>query len=184
MSAQCGIFFNGLYLPIANRHGDQLRCAIAAAGRFCDRPCIAHPRCNNNRYGYFAYVGYSNATYTFRLSDRSKTRLDSDDGGALTMPQPVVGRVPATMSLPSNATSIRADITDTFSCDGKIYGYYADVDNDCQIFHICLPVTYADGKENMFRWSFVCPDETIFSQVSVWHRTVVLASIFGLILLC
>lgn len=76
-----------------------------------------------------------------------------------------VSRIPATMSLPSNATAIRADITDTFSCDGKIYGYYADVDNDCQIFHICLPVTYADGKENMFRWSFVCPDETIFSQV-------------------
>lgn len=77
----------------------------------------------------------------------------------------VVSRIPSTMSLPSNATAIRADITDTFSCDGKIYGYYADVDNDCQIFHICLPVTYADGKENMFRWSFVCPDETIFSQV-------------------
>lgn len=85
-----------------------------------------------------------------------------------------VSRIPSTMTLPSNATAIRAEITDTFSCDGKIYGYYADVDNDCQIFHICLPVTYADGKENMFRWSFVCPDETIFSQVGravfVWLK--------------
>lgn len=72
----------------------------------------------------------------------------------------------STLSLPSNATSIRADITDGFSCENKIYGYYADVENDCQIFHVCLPVTYADGKENTFRWSFICPEETIFSQVT------------------
>lgn len=71
-----------------------------------------------------------------------------------------------TLTLPSNATSIRADITDNFSCANKSYGYYADVENDCQIFHVCLPVTYADGKENTFRWSFICPEETIFSQVS------------------
>lgn len=69
------------------------------------------------------------------------------------------------LSLPSNATSIRSDISDNFSCTGKIYGYYADVDNDCQIFHVCLPVTYADGKEQLFRWSFICPEETTFNQV-------------------
>ncbi|XP_068149031.1 probable serine/threonine-protein kinase kinX [Drosophila tropicalis] len=72
----------------------------------------------------------------------------------------------STLTLPSNATSIRADITDNFSCTNKTYGYYADVENDCQIFHVCLPVTYADGKENIFRWSFICPEETIFNQES------------------
>lgn len=46
------------------------------------------------------------------------------------------------LTLPSNATSIRSDITDNFSCAGRPYGYYADVENDCQIFHVCLPVTY------------------------------------------
>lgn len=46
------------------------------------------------------------------------------------------------LTLPSNATSIRSDITDNFSCVGRSYGYYADVENDCQIFHVCLPVTY------------------------------------------
>lgn len=75
-----------------------------------------------------------------------------------------------TLTLPSNATSIRADITDNFSCSNKTYGYYADVENDCQIFHVCLPVTYADGRENTFRWSFICPEETIFSQVNVQER--------------
>ncbi|XP_034658123.1 titin [Drosophila subobscura] len=71
-----------------------------------------------------------------------------------------------TLTLPSNATSIRADITDNFSCANKTYGYYADVENECQIFHVCLPVTYADGRENTFRWSFICPEDTIFSQES------------------
>lgn len=73
----------------------------------------------------------------------------------------------SSLTLPSNATSIRADITDNFSCENKPYGYYADVENDCQIFHVCLPVTYADGKENTFRWSFICPEETVFSQVII-----------------
>lgn len=37
------------------------------------------------------------------------------------------------LTLPSNATSIRSDITDNFSCQGRPYGYYADVENDCQV---------------------------------------------------
>lgn len=34
------------------------------------------------------------------------------------------------LTLPSNATSIRSDITDNFSCANRRYGYYADVEND------------------------------------------------------
>ena len=36
---------------------------------------------------------------------------------------------------------------------------------DAKIFHICYPVTYADGEEEMFKWSFICPNGTIFDQV-------------------
>ncbi|XP_055325050.1 uncharacterized protein LOC129579221 [Sitodiplosis mosellana] len=75
----------------------------------------------------------------------------------------VVNRL-SRLTLPSNATSIRSDITDNFSCRGRSYGYYADVENDCQIFHVCLPVTYPDGQERQFRWSFICPEETTFNQ--------------------
>jgi hypothetical protein len=69
------------------------------------------------------------------------------------------------LGLPSNATSIRSEITDSFSCDSRIYGYYADVDNECQLFHVCLPVQFADGKEKIFKWCFICPEETVFNQV-------------------
>jgi hypothetical protein len=69
------------------------------------------------------------------------------------------------LGLPSNATAIRENIVDTFSCDGKVYGYYADVDNECQLFHICYPVQLADGTSTIYKWSFICPAETIFNQV-------------------
>jgi len=71
------------------------------------------------------------------------------------------------LGLPSNSTSIRANIVDTFDCTGKVYGYYADVDNDCQVFHVCLPQTFADGSEKMFKWSFICGEDTIFNQESL-----------------
>uniref|UniRef100_A0A1B0FUZ8 Putative secreted protein n=1 Tax=Lutzomyia longipalpis TaxID=7200 RepID=A0A1B0FUZ8_LUTLO len=69
------------------------------------------------------------------------------------------------LMLPSNATSIRADISDGFSCENRDYGYYADVANDCQIFHVCLPVMFANQrKSRTYQWSFICPEETLFSQ--------------------
>ncbi|XP_045582934.1 U-scoloptoxin(01)-Cw1a [Procambarus clarkii] len=43
----------------------------------------------------------------------------------------------------------------TFSCEERPYGYYADVEADCQAFHICL---------NDLKWSFLCPNQTLFNQ--------------------
>ena len=34
-----------------------------------------------------------------------------------------------------------------------------------QLFHICYPVAYPDGQEEMLKWSFICPNQTIFDQV-------------------
>lgn len=73
----------------------------------------------------------------------------------------------AALGLPSDSSSIRENIVDDFSCEGRPYGYYADVANECQIFHICYPVTYADGEEEIFKWSMICPTGTIFDQSSL-----------------
>lgn len=73
----------------------------------------------------------------------------------------------AALGLPADSSSIRENIVDEFTCDARPYGYYADVANECQIFHICYPVTYADGEEEMFKWSFICPNGTIFDQSSL-----------------
>ncbi|XP_043211432.1 DNA-directed RNA polymerase II subunit RPB1-like isoform X1 [Amphibalanus amphitrite] len=47
-----------------------------------------------------------------------------------------------------------------FTCDGRIAGYYADVEAGCQPFHVCSPVP---GGEAM-KLSFLCPNGTIFNQ--------------------
>ncbi|RVE53639.1 hypothetical protein evm_001780 [Chilo suppressalis] len=69
-----------------------------------------------------------------------------------------------TLNLPANSTSIRENITDTFSCENRTYGYYADVDNECQVFHVCLPSQTPSGRNVTYRWSFICPKETVFNQ--------------------
>ena len=68
-------------------------------------------------------------------------------------------------SIPPLSLCCKKNIVDEFTCEGKRYGYYADVANDCQIFHICYPVQYPDGQEEMFKWSFICPNQTVFDQV-------------------
>lgn len=71
------------------------------------------------------------------------------------------------LGLPSNSTSIRQNIVDTFSCEDRNYGYYADVDNDCQLFHVCVPREFPDGRFQIDKYSFICPEGTIFDQANL-----------------
>jgi len=73
----------------------------------------------------------------------------------------------AALGLPADSSSIREEIVDEFTCDARPYGYYADVANECQIFHICYPTVDAFGEEEMYKWSFICPNGTIFDQSSL-----------------
>ena len=42
----------------------------------------------------------------------------------------------------------------------SISGYYADAEAQCQVFHICT----ADGQGGLAKYSFLCPNGTIFNQ--------------------
>lgn len=57
-------------------------------------------------------------------------------------------------------------LKETFSCEGLRFGYYADMDNDCKIFHICHPRQLADGSGIMEHYSFICGNQTVFNQFS------------------
>merc|ERR1712126_429379 len=46
------------------------------------------------------------------------------------------------------------------TCDGKIEGYYADPDTECQVFHICAN----DSSQGKLKYSFLCPNGTLFNQ--------------------
>ncbi|GBL87671.1 hypothetical protein AVEN_81302-1 [Araneus ventricosus] len=70
----------------------------------------------------------------------------------------------AAYELPDSAELIVGPIRTTFVCSNE--GYYADIDNNCQIFHICHTAFHADGTSEMQHWSFLCGNQTVFNQFS------------------
>ena len=49
----------------------------------------------------------------------------------------------------------------SFLCDGRIQGYYADPEADCQAFHICANLALDD---ELTKYSLLCPNGTLFNQ--------------------
>ncbi|XP_074600867.1 uncharacterized protein LOC141854919 [Brevipalpus obovatus] len=58
--------------------------------------------------------------------------------------------------LSAGSETVLAAVREEFSCEGRDYGYYADLANECQIFHICVP---PNGH-----YTFFCGNQTIFDQ--------------------
>merc|ERR1711962_948335 len=77
-------------------------------------------------------------------------------GDALSM---LEGSIPG---VPGLDYPIYAEAPETgFTCDGQVDGgYYADPEAECQVFHICT----ADGEGGLAKYSFLCPNGTIFNQ--------------------
>jgi len=64
--------------------------------------------------------------------------------------------------------SIMAEPAQTFDCQGRSYGYYADVANECKVFHVCWPILDDLGDlVETAHFSFFCGNETVFSQDSL-----------------
>ncbi len=58
---------------------------------------------------------------------------------------------------------LSAALETSFACDGKVMGYYADPEGECQQFHIC--VTDESGSSNSpLKFTFLCPNGTLFNQ--------------------
>ncbi|XP_018009197.1 U-scoloptoxin(01)-Er1a isoform X1 [Hyalella azteca] len=74
---------------------------------------------------------------------------------------------PDNYELPSNASVVVGGINYGFDCAGRNFGYYADLNNNCQIFHICMPYEDAEGVPQMRMWSFLCGVGTIFDQAQL-----------------
>ncbi|CAL1290732.1 unnamed protein product [Larinioides sclopetarius] len=70
----------------------------------------------------------------------------------------------AAYDLPDGAELIVGAVRTTFVCSNE--GYYADIDNNCQIFHVCHTAVHADGTAEMQQWSFMCGNQTVFNQFS------------------
>lgn len=59
-------------------------------------------------------------------------------------------------------------LVEEFSCEGRTYGYYADIFNNCQVFHICWPkMNELEEEIGMNQWSFICGNQTVFDQATL-----------------
>jgi len=52
-----------------------------------------------------------------------------------------------------------------FQCTND--GYFADVENACQVFHVCHAQTDPEGRPIMNHWSFLCGNQTVFNQLTL-----------------
>ncbi|XP_074597547.1 uncharacterized protein LOC141852438 [Brevipalpus obovatus] len=60
---------------------------------------------------------------------------------------------------------LAAPLANTFRCEAA--GYYADIDNNCQIFHICDVQLNSQGVTEVRQYSFACGNQTIFNQLTM-----------------
>ncbi|GFX04437.1 chitin-binding type-2 domain-containing protein [Trichonephila clavipes] len=67
-------------------------------------------------------------------------------------------------ALPEGAELLVGPIRSTFQCFAN--GYYADTDNNCQIFHICSSTDSVDGTRTQMQYSFLCGNQTVFNQLT------------------
>ena len=56
------------------------------------------------------------------------------------------------LNLPSGASVLLGSISSQFSCVGLPYGYYADEDNSCRVFHVCNPLINANEGVETYQY--------------------------------
>merc|ERR1712027_106371 len=111
----------------------------------------AHAPARRGRQEEAPLEGYAQPAYGDDLDTAA-----SDVADPLAMLQ---GAIPG---VPGEDYPIYAEVPETaFACDGQVDGgYYADGEAECQVFHICT----ADGAGGLAKYSFLCPNGTIFNQ--------------------
>jgi len=55
-------------------------------------------------------------------------------------------------------------ISTSFNCLDRPYGYYADQENSCRVFHICYPALFSNGAVETYQYSFMCGEGSQFDQ--------------------
>merc|ERR1712123_167256 len=115
--------------------------------------------------------GHSHAHAPVRRGRQEEAPLDAYaqpgyegdlDSAASDVADPLAMLQGAIPGVPGEDYPIYAEVPETgFACDGQVDGgYYADGEAECQVFHICT----ADGAGGLAKYSFLCPNGTIFNQ--------------------
>ncbi|KAG0433152.1 hypothetical protein HPB47_020182 [Ixodes persulcatus] len=68
-------------------------------------------------------------------------------------------------SLPDGSEFVVGMLKSSFRCHGS--GYFADVDNNCQVFHVCHEMPKFMGPPRYQLYSFMCGNMTMFDQLTL-----------------
>ncbi|KAK8767995.1 hypothetical protein V5799_005225 [Amblyomma americanum] len=71
----------------------------------------------------------------------------------------------AAYELPDGVEFVVGGVQTTFQCERG--GYFADVSNNCQLFHICNEIYKEDGSVELQQYTFFCGNQTVFNQLSL-----------------
>ncbi|XP_066986884.1 probable serine/threonine-protein kinase clkA [Macrobrachium rosenbergii] len=120
---------------------------------------------NNNNNNNNNDIQFStNSQVSSRSQSQSSSRQQLNAASSLSQFTDEVNGVFEPLNLPSGATLLLGRISSSFSCADKPYGYYADQENSCRVFHICNPALFSDGKIETYQYSFMCGEGTVFDQ--------------------
>ncbi|XP_064467599.1 uncharacterized protein LOC135378472 [Ornithodoros turicata] len=72
----------------------------------------------------------------------------------------------AAYELPDGVEFLVGSVKTSFQCPVR-NRYFADVDNNCQIFHVCSTIPKEDGSVEVQQYSFLCGNQTVFNQFSL-----------------
>ena len=114
-----------------------------------------------------AHSSASQVIFPRRLSQPLQVHVRSPQVAPVVVPSSSSSESPEAdfLGLPIGSTKILGDKIDTsFDCTGKTYGYYADVKNQCKVYHVCSPKTDEFGVRFYEHYSFVCAEGLQFDQ--------------------
>nr|XP_027233067.1 GATA zinc finger domain-containing protein 14-like [Penaeus vannamei] len=101
---------------------------------------------------------------TFNNQDSNRFSQNSQTTSFLQSSSDSVSGVFEPLNLPSGASALLGGITSAFSCLDRPYGYYADQDNSCRVFHVCNPTLFSNGAVETYQYSFMCGEGSVFDQ--------------------
>ncbi|XP_063602306.1 putative uncharacterized protein DDB_G0291812 [Penaeus indicus] len=115
---------------------------------------------SNNRF----QSTFNNQDSSNRFSQNSQATSFLRSGSSFDSSSDSVSGVFEPLNLPSGASALLGGITSSFSCLDRPYGYYADQDNSCRVFHVCNPTLFSNGAVETYQYSFMCGEGSVFDQ--------------------
>jgi len=106
---------------------------------------------------------------TTAMKDESQTTEDQstdDTSEESTLPSVIQASTDSEVAITSEYNGIDAKKNESaFSCYGRAFGQYADVQKECRVFHLCYPYFNSRTDELLYqRISFLCDNDSVFDQ--------------------